>query len=170
MGKEVFGFVKPLVDVHTLGLSTIANLLKDCKYSVYIAPDEVNEAIQQIHKINNYGILKRWICENGITQLGFSYRLDPQEGCDYFLSVYNHLIDDKMFIQQGGSLKQIFFAGLPDTCELISGKTNKKIIVFPGDETPLESLKKLRIPEELLPNTLQQYNEYDDICEWMCLP
>ena len=43
--KDVFGLVKPLVDVHTLGLSTIANLLRDCKYKVYIAPDSINEAM-----------------------------------------------------------------------------------------------------------------------------
>ena len=115
--KEVFGFIKPLVDVHTLGLSTIANLLKDCKYKVYIASDEINNAIQKIHKINNYGLLKKWIEDNGIKRLGFSYRLDPQEGCDYFLSIYNQLVNDKMFQEQGGPLKQLFFAGLPDACE-----------------------------------------------------
>ena len=108
--KDVFGFVKPLVDVHTLGLSTIANLLRDCHYKVCIAADDVNEAIQNIHKINNYGLLKRWLVENGITRLGFSYRLDPKEGCDYFLSLYQHLIDDKMFVEQGGVLRQVFFA------------------------------------------------------------
>ena len=160
---DVFGFVKPLVDVHTLGLSTIANLLKDCHYKVFIAPDTVNEALQNIHKINNYGLLKRWLSENGITRLGFSYRLDPNEGCDYFLSVYQHLVDDRMFVEQGGMLKQLFFAGLPDTCDLISGKTEKKILVFPGDESPLEALEMLGVPNELLPKSLRQDNEYDDM-------
>lgn len=161
--KEIFGLVKPLVDVHTLGLSTIANLLKDCKYKVYIASDEINDAIQNIHKINNFGLLKKWILENGITQLGFSYRLDPQEGCDYFLAMYKHLMDDKMFKEQGGPLKQLFFAGLPDACEMVKGKTDSQIVVFPGDESPLDSLRKLKVPEELLPKTLHQNNEYDDM-------
>lgn len=160
--KDVFGLVKPLVDVHTLGLSTIANLLRDCKYKVYIAPDSINEAIQDIKKVNNYGVFKKWLLDNGITRIGFSYRLDPKEGSDYFLSLYHHLIDDKMFVSQGGIIQQIFFAGLPDTCEIITGKTNKEILVFPGDEPPLTALQMLGVPEELLPDSLQNYNEYDD--------
>ena len=36
----IFGFLKPLVDVHTMGLFTMANLLRDCGYIVYIAPDD----------------------------------------------------------------------------------------------------------------------------------
>lgn len=161
--KNIFGFIKPLVDVHTLGISTVSNLLRDCGYKVHIANDEINEAIQDIYKINNYGLFKQWLISNGITRLGFSYRLDPNEGCDYFLSIYQHLIDDKMFITQGGQLAEIFFAGLPDTCELISGKTNQSILVFPGDEPPVETLRKLNIPQELLPATLQQHNDYDSM-------
>lgn len=161
LDNEAFGFIKPLVDVHTLGISTISNLLKDCKYKSYIAPDNVNESLTNIHKLNNYGLLKKWLVEKKITRLGFSYRLDPQEGTDYFLSLYYLLLSDKMFVEDGGQLKQIFFAGLPDTCQLIRGKTNNSILVFPGDETPLESLSKLGVPDDKLPNTLFQDNEYD---------
>lgn len=161
--KDIFGLVKPLVDVHTLGLSTIANLLRDCQYKVHIAKDPINDAIQDIHKINNYSLFKKWIVDNGITCLGFSYRLDPKEGCEYFLSLYRHLLDDHMFDIQGGCLRQIFFAGLPDTCELISRKTNNAVTVFPGDESPLASLRMLGVPEELLPDSLMEHNEYDDI-------
>ncbi len=160
---DIYGLVKPLVDVHTLGLSTVANLLRDCHCKVCIASDDINEAIQHIHKINNYGLLKQWIVMNGITKLGFSYRLDPQEGCDYFMSLYHHLVDDKMFVTAGGPLKQVFFAGLPDTCQLVSAKTNNQVLVFPGDESPIETLKKLDIPDVLLPESLHQNNEYDDM-------
>ena len=163
LGDEIFGFVKPLIDVHTLGISTISNLLKDCKYKSYIAPDEVNEAVIKIHKLNNYGLVKKWLVEKRITQLGFSYRLDPQEGVDYFMSLYNLLLNDKMFVKDGGQLKQLFFAGLPDTCQLVKGKTNNSILVFPGDESPLESLFKLGIPDDRLPNTLLQDDEYDNM-------
>ena len=38
--NDFFGFMKPLVDVHTMGIFTMANLLRDCGYKVYIAPDE----------------------------------------------------------------------------------------------------------------------------------
>ena len=161
--KDVFGFIKPLVDVHTMGVYTMANLLRDCGYKVYVSNDDVNEAVEQIHKINNYSLVKSWIVKNGITRLGFSYRLDPVEGCDYFLSLYHHLKDDNMFASNGGQLQQIFFAGLPDTCELVKGKTQGEILVFPGNESPIESLTMLHVPEGLMPAALNQNNPYDNM-------
>lgn len=159
--NEVFGFLKPLVDVHTLGVFTYANLLKDCGYIVYIAPDEVNEALQHIHKLNNYGLVKKWINENRITRIGYSYRLDPQDGCNYFLSLYEHLIDDKMFTFQNGQLRQIIFAGLPDACQYVMNKTQGNVLVYQGDETPLTSLSMLGVPTSKLPNELHNDNDYD---------
>ena len=161
--KDVFGFIKPLVDVHTMGVYTMANLLRDCGYRVYVSNDDVNEAVEQIHKINNYSLVKSWIVRNGITRLGFSYRLDPIEGCDYFLSLYHHLKDDNMFADNGGQLQQLFFAGLPDTCELVKGKTQGEILVFPGNESPIESLTMLHVPEGLMPAALNQNNPYDNM-------
>ena len=160
---DVFGFVKPLVDVHTMGIYTMANLLMDCGYKVYVADDDINEALEQIQKINNYSLVKRWILENGITRLGFSYRLDPSEGCDYFMKLYTHLKGDNLFVENGGPIGQLFFAGLPDTCEMVKGKTDGAVTVFPGNETPMESLDRLGIPQELMPNALDQNNPYDDM-------
>ncbi|MCM1141157.1 MAG: hypothetical protein NC453_21535, partial [Muribaculum sp.] len=60
-----------------------------------------------------------------------------------------------------GPLSQFFFAGLPDTCKLVEGKTDGDIIVFPGNESPEASLRKLSIPESIIPHTLSQDNEYD---------
>ena len=161
--KDVFGFIKPLVDVHTMGVYTMANLLRDCGYRVYVSKDDINEAVEQIHKINNYSLVKKWIADNKITRLGFSYRLDPKEGSDYFMSLYMHLKSDNMFEEQGGQLTQIFFAGLPDTCDIVRGKTNGEVLVFPGNESPIESLTMLNVPEYLMPQALNQKNPYDDM-------
>lgn len=161
--KDVFGFIKPLVDVHTMGVYTMANLLRDCGYKVYVSKDDINEAVEQIHKINNYSLVKKWIVDNKITRLGFSYRLDPKEGSDYFMSLYMHLKGDNMFEEQGGKLTQIFFAGLPDTCDIVRGKTNGEVLVFPGNESPIESLTMLKVPEYLMPQALNQKNPYDDM-------
>ena len=163
VSKDVFGFVKPLVDVHTMGVFTIANLLKDCGYKVFVANDDVNEAIEKIQKVNNYSLVKKWITDNHITRLGFSYRLDPREGCDYFMALYSQLQSDNMFAENDGPITEIFFAGLPDTCDLVKGKTDGKVMVFPGNETPIESLKMLRVPEDCLPNTLVNDNPYDNM-------
>ncbi|MBO4662507.1 MAG: hypothetical protein J5630_07390 [Bacteroidaceae bacterium] len=161
--KDVFGFIKPLVDVHTMGVYTIANLLRDCGYKVYVSKDDVNEAVEKIHKINNYSLVKQWLVNNKITRLGFSYRLDPKEGSDYFMSLYSLLKADNMFEAQGGQITQIFFAGLPDTCDIVKGKTNGEVLVFPGNESPIESLRMLNVPEYLMPKALNQQNPYDDM-------
>jgi len=161
--KDVFGFIKPLVDVHTMGVYTMANLLRDCGYKVYVSKDDINEAVEQIHKINNYSLVKKWIVDNKITRLGFSYRLDPKEGCDYFMSLLEHLRGDNMFEEKGGQLTQIFFAGLPDTCDMVRGKTNGEVLVFPGNESPIESLTMLKVPDYLMPHALNQKNPYDDM-------
>ena len=159
--SDIFGFMKPLVDVHTMGIFTMANLLRDCGYKVFIAPDDVSQAIEDIHKLNNYSLVKRWILENQINRIGFSYRLDPKEGCDYFMSLYEHLKGDKMLKEAGGTIKDVIFAGLPDTCEMVSAKTYQKVMVFKGNETPVESLRMYGVPENLLPASLINDNPYD---------
>ena len=68
---DVFGFIKPLVDVHTMGMFTMANLLRDCGYKVYVAPDDVNQAAENIQKLNNYGLVKKWIIDNHINILEY---------------------------------------------------------------------------------------------------
>lgn len=161
--KDVFGFIKPLVDVHTMGIYTIGNLLRDCGYKVVMAKDDVNEAVEKLSKLNNYSLVKRWILDNRINRIGFSYRMDPQDGCNYFMSLFEMLKSDKMFTEQGGPIKELSFAGLPDTCELINGKTNGRVLVFPGNESPVESLRKYNVSEEVLPSSLSDDNPYDNM-------
>lgn len=158
---DVFGFIKPLVDVHTMGIFTMANLLRDCGYKVHIANDDVAEAVENIYKLNNYSLVKKWILDNNINRLGFSYRLDPKEGCDYFMALYEHLKEDRMLRKDGGPLAGISFAGLPDTCEMVQTKTDKQVLVFKGNEPPVESLRMYGVPEELLPPSLVNDNPYD---------
>lgn len=161
ISNDIFGFVKPLVDVHTMGIFTMANLLRDCGYKVHIAHDDVAEAVENIHKVNNYSLVKKWILDNSINRLGFSYRLDPQEGCDYFMSLYEHLKGDKMMTDDGGIITAVSFAGLPDTCDMVMAKTNGKVLCFKGNETPVESLRMYDVPDELLPTSLVNDNPYD---------
>lgn len=161
--SDIFGFVKPYVDVHTMGIYTIANLLRDCGLKVLMADDTINHALENISLLNNYGVIKKWILSNGITRLGFSYRLDPLDGCDYFLGLYNRLKSDKMLSDDGGPLRQISFAGLPDTCKMIKAKSPGDILTFEGNETPLESLKKYGIPTNLHPKFLTENQDYDNL-------
>ena len=127
--RGVFGLLKPDVDVHTMGLCTIANLLRDCGYTVHIAAEDVNSALEDIRKVNNWSFVKKWLTDNGITRVGYSYRLDPKEGCDYFMAFYSHLKEDRMFVEDGGNIEDISFAGLPPTPESVPTSCFRKPII-----------------------------------------
>ena len=156
-----FGLLKTAVDVHTMGISTIANVLRDCGYKVLIAPVEVMEAMNDPQKINNQSLISHWIRTNNIGSIGFSYRLDPNDGVKFFSWLYSILKNEKLLVEDGGTIIQVSFSGLPDTCELVKRSFGKKIILFPGDETPMESLKKYSVPDRLIPESFYKIHPYD---------
>lgn len=161
--QDIFGFIKPLVDVHTMGIYTMANLLRDCGYKVVIAKDDINEAVENLKKVNNYSLLKHWLESNKISRIGFSYRMDPKDACDYFMTLYEQLKSHKMFMEQGGPIKELSFAGLPDACELVRQKTDGIVLTFPGNESPVEALRMYGVPEDILPASLNNHNPYDNM-------
>ncbi len=159
--NDIFGFIRPAVDAHTLGIAVISGLLADCGYKVHIGTAGIAQALDKIQKIDNISLLGRWIIRHNITRLGFSYRLDPGDAQLAFGKVYHLLREYKLFHDQGGSLLQIYFAGLPDACAVISSEYSGRIPVFVGDETPLETLKKIGIPDSRIPKIVYEGSAYD---------
>lgn len=157
----VFGFLKPEVDVHILGMSTMANILRECGFTVKIAPVEVMKATEDIQKINNASLVAKWMKDNRISVLAFSYRLDPKDGFTFFSSLMNQLKEHKLLKADGGTIELISFAGLPDTCSLIKNTFKDNVIIFPGDESPVESLKKYQVSPRLFPKSFTMIHEYD---------
>jgi hypothetical protein len=162
LDNEVFGFIRPVVDVHTLGISTIGKLLEDCGYRVCIGDTVVVEAVGRISKVDNISLLGQWIEKNRITRLGFSYRLDPEDAQKSFGKVFHLLKEHHHFKDQGGLLKQIYFAGLPKACKRIALEYHNQVVVFSGDETQIESLKKIGIPDEKIPQKINIGSKYDE--------
>lgn len=159
---EIFGLIHPYNDVHTLGIYNAGKILQDCGYTVYYADEHLSKAIEEINKNDNVQILVKWIIENKITRLGFSYRLDPNDAQLCFGRTLHQLKDKQCFDFQGGVLRQIYFAGLPKSCELIRKEYGGEILTFWGDETRLESLRKLGVPDYLISQSLLQTSKYDD--------
>lgn len=159
--NEVFGLIKTSIDVHTLGITTISNLLKDCGYECHISPEYISLAVEKIYKVNNFSLLKKWIEDNRITRLGFSYRLDPKEAKDYFCWLFQELKSHHLFVEDGGVLESVFFAGLPDACEFIRMELGADVLLFSGDEAPAKSLRLLGVPEYRIPKDYQQESDYD---------
>lgn len=157
----VFGFLKPEVDVHILGMSTMANVLRECGFTVRIAPIDVMKASEDIQKVNNVSLVAKWIKDNKISVLAYSYRLDPVDGFNFFSAFINQLKEYKLLSKDGGTIELISFAGLPDTCELIKNTFKDNVIIFPGDESPIESLKKYHVPPRLFSKAYTLIHEYD---------
>lgn len=135
----MFGIIKPRVDAHTLGICTVQNLLNSCGIETIIT--EYQSASEVIE----------WIRTNNISELGFSYRLDPYDALTLFTDVYSSLDEQ---------ISQIFFAGLPESCALISEK-HKDVITFSGDESPLVTLTRCGVRVERLPRWITQEDAYD---------
>lgn len=161
--NEVFAFIKTSIDVHTLGISSILNYVRECGYAGFLSPDDIQMAVTDIKKLNNFGLFRKWLVDNGVTRIGFSYRLDPKDGRNYFCQLYYALKDHRMFEYDGGPIRGISFAGLPDTCDLVKAELGDAVLLFPGDETPVESLRKYGVPKSRLPRNLTEGNRYDNM-------
>jgi hypothetical protein len=162
LNKEIFGFIRPDVDAHTLGVSSVATLLENCGFKVEIGSALLAKSISDINKIDNISLLVNWIQSNGITRLGFSYRLDPFDAKLNFSRVLHLLESFQMLWYQNGPLNAVYFAGLPKACKLVREEYGDKIPVFNGDETQVETLKKIGIPDERIPVSILNGSKYDE--------
>lgn len=159
---DVFGLVHPAVDAHTLGLSSVQQLLDDCGLRAVIADARVCAAANEPSHPPHLARLDRWIREHGITRIGFSYRLDPEQGVDAFGRLWSELCSARLLKSQGGPLTALYFAGLPRTCALVRNRFGPAVEVFRGDESPAETLTKLGVPGRLLPRALSEETAYDE--------
>lgn len=157
-----FGLVRPAVDAHTLGISSVEQILTDCGYRCVVADAATCEAFGAPQDLSNMAIISFWIRENRVTYLGFSYRLDPDEGAALLERLVDRLKGARLLADQGGPLKGVFFAGLPKACQLVKARYPDVAGVFCGDETPAETLRILGIPPAAVPRDLAQGVAYDE--------
>ncbi len=160
---DVFGLIKPYTDAHTLGLSAVADLLEDCGYRVYSADNTIATAAENMESPLAFAQVCDWVRRHGITRLGISYRLDPDQATTIFEHFVVRLTAEKLLdTGTGGTIKSLYFAGLPDACRRIERVFQRRFPVFMGDETPLQTLRLLGIPEEKIPQAIQTTAEYDN--------
>ncbi|TVR84989.1 MAG: cobalamin-binding protein [Saprospirales bacterium] len=160
--NDVFGLIRPNVDAHSLGVSTFGKLIQDCGYKVVIGDAGIARAVALIRDANNFSLLKSWIEKNRITRLGFSYRLDPDDARLNFGKVFHLLKESNAFEENGGSIRSLYFAGLPKACQMIHNEYDGRVTVFIGDETPEETLLKVGVPTSKIPNSVLQGSQYDN--------
>jgi len=157
-----FGLVHPAVDAHTLGISSLARILGDCGFESIVADAGTCEAFGKPDDPQSAAAIERWLRQNRITILGFSYRLDPEEGAATLARLVHQLKSRRLLAEQGGPLRALYFAGLPRTCDLVRQRLREVGGVFSGDETPAESLRILGINPNVLPRELAAGAAYDE--------
>lgn len=160
--NNTFAFIKPASDAHTLGVTTIAELLKDCGYDVVVADEEIEHILNDIRYEINQDKLIEWFKANKINNIGISYRLDE----DVAVSIVGHLMkalrENNMLKYQGGPIDVVMFGGLPKSCDMIQKEHRGYVKTFKGGESITETLSKLEVPKERIPQYLIEGSSYDD--------
>lgn len=159
--NEPIGIVHPMVDAHTLGMSSIAQLLEDCGYTSTIATEEICRALEAIEDPKNAELIRQWIVDFRIRHIGFSFRLDPDSGVAFFGRFLHALRSRQLLQETGGPIRGLFFAGLPSAGQAISSIYGDRVQVFWGDETATEALLKLGVAPEHIPPQFKEEEQYD---------
>lgn len=159
---DTFGLIKPAIDAHTLGIISVEELIRGCGIKVVVADPVTCEAANRPSRAENIALIERWIRRNGITRLGFSYRLDPKEGAELFGSLVARLMERKLLAEQGGPVLSLYFAGLPKACEMVEREHKGIVRTFRGDESPGETLDKLGIRGSSIPQEIKDGIGYDE--------
>lgn len=160
--SDRFGLLRPGMEAHTLGINSVGQLLEQCGITAIIADARICSAIDQPHLPASVSVVEQWLRLHRITMLGFSYRLDPRQGADLFARWVHLFKQKKLLKEQGGPLRGLFFAGLPETCNLVCRLVPEVSGVFAGDETPSETLAILGLESGWAPADISAGMVYDE--------
>lgn len=159
--NETFGLVKTLLDAHTMGIHAAAALLRECGYSVIIAPPEIEDALDKISAYSSQELILQWIRENHVRHIGISYRLDMDNAIRIVGKVVHLLRQNGEYDTSEAFVKSIYFAGLPLTCDRIDKEYKGRIRTFRGGESAEETLLIMGIPYEDIPQQIISGCQYD---------
>jgi hypothetical protein len=159
--SDRLGILKPGVDAHVLGITSVAELLVECGCTALVAPDEVCQAANRPEGDPESDAIERWIRGQRVTRLGFSYRLSPDDGAALFDRLVRQLERRQLFAGQGGPVVSLYFAGLPEACRLARERVPRVSACFDGEETPAETLARLGIRQSMVPQETGKALAYD---------
>lgn len=152
-----FGFIKPALDVHTLGINYVHEILRKCGLFASIAPRHIEQIVENL--IDKDELLSEWILENQINSIAISYRLDSTNALNIvthvmdFINKFNHINEHKIL--------KVYYAGLPESCVLVN-KYFPNLKTFNGGESIKDTLLSLGVDEDRIPIEFIMGSEYDD--------
>jgi hypothetical protein len=156
-----YGLIKSSLDAHTLGINSIRGQLEECKQNVCVGEYNIEVALRNIHQNENKELIAQWLLKHRITHLGISYRLDPMDAFHIIHELMTLLRESNLMDESGGFLQKIFFAGLPQSCQLIEEEYGPLIKCFIGSENTRETLIKMGLEESEIPSKLLEGSMYD---------
>jgi len=157
-----YGFIKPAIDAHTMGVNSAAELLKECGYEVVLADDVVAHAMNDYKYELRRKVVIDWIIANKIQRIGISYRLDQEDAVNMMGFLIEDMKKARLLKFQGGEIETIFFAGISKTCEAIEKEFGGLVETFVGGETVKETLIKMGVPEDRIPIHIYEGSKYDE--------
>lgn len=163
LDTDVFAFIKPSLDAHTLGVNSAAELLRQCGYKVIIGDDAIDKAMNDFRYEANRKLVLDWLRENRINRIGISYRLDQDEAVKMMGYFMHELESNGMLHYQGGPIRGVFYGGLPEGCRKIEKEHKGFVKTFMGGESVRETLTKMGVPEERIPKDIMEGSLYDDL-------
>lgn len=163
MNSKKYGFIKPALDAHTLGLTSISEYLKECGFEVIIGDNTISEALNEYQVENKRKLIVEWILKHQFDGIGISYRLDHDDALDMVGYLIETLKDKQAWFYQGGPVEQLYFGGLYPTCQVLSERYEGLVTTFSGGESIKESLLKLQVPLERIPKDIISHSRYDDL-------
>ncbi len=157
-----YGFIKPALDAHTMGIISAAELLRDCGYEAVMADDVIEHAMNDYAHESRRKRVVKWIVANQITRLGISYRLDQDDALNMVGYLIEELKKEKLLKTQGGQIELIFFGGLPQTCLAMEQEFGGLVNTLKGGESASETLLKMGVPADKIPQDIHEGSRYDD--------
>lgn len=136
--------------------------MEECGFRPIIADEHICSLVEQLGVEGNIDKIENWLYEHNVKHLGFSYRLDPQDGFNLFTKLIYQLGKRGLLVENGGQIDSLFFGGLPSACNLVKNDYGIRVCVFEGDETPVETLNKIGVPKFLIPDYLIEDIKYDN--------
>ena len=158
-----YGFIKPAIDAHTLGINSAEELLHNCGYDVIVGDDLIAKAMSDYKHEMRRKIVVDWIIANKINRLGISYRLDQDDAVKMLGYLIEELKNANAMKFQGGEIENVFFGGLPETCESIEKEFKGLVTTFVGGESVRETLIKMGVTEDRIPGDIYESSRYDDL-------
>ena len=158
---DVIGLAKTEIDAHTLGISRIEEILIESGFKTIVSSDILSKAFSNPQVPGNFSLIRKWIRENRISVLGFSYRLSTDNGVATFRKLMDQFLKGNLFADHKGPLKRVCFAGLPEASRIVKNRYGDRVSVFLGDESVVESLAILGIDPSLAPKSITEIHPYD---------